>query len=161
MMDLLGVSLPIGAELIIIVIGVAYTLASVFLQRKLMNPKRMREVQGRIKLLTNEMNALVKSNATKEQIAAKQGEVMQLMSESMRSSLKPMFVVLPIFLVLYYVMLPAMPLGAAKSVQSLFFYTVFVLGLIASAAVILYDRSQAKKEQAVQQVDAAGYRTQV
>lgn len=160
-MVLFGISLPFGAEIVIITIGIAYTLASVFLQRKLANPRRMREVQARVKQLTSEMNALAKSNATKEQIAAKQSEIMPLMGESMRTSIKPMLVVLPMFLVLYYVMLPALPLGAAKSVQSLFFITVFVLGLIASAAILVYDRAKMKKEQALQQVGTAEYRTQV
>jgi uncharacterized membrane protein (DUF106 family) len=165
-MSLLGVTLPVGAELIIIAICVVYTLGSVALQRKLTNPKRMREVQARVKQLTNEMNLLAKSNATKEMITAKQNEMMPLMSESMRTMMKPMFVVLPIFLVLYYVMLPALaaPLGVAggaKSVQLLFFTITLVLGLISTAVILMYDRMKMKQESVVQQVDATGYKTQV
>jgi uncharacterized membrane protein (DUF106 family) len=156
MMDILGVSLPLGAEMIIIVIGVVYTLSSVLLQRKLSNPKRTREVQAQIKQLTNELNALVKGNASKDQQAAKQSEVMKLMGESMRTSMKPMLVVMPVFLVVYYVMLPALPLGAgvgAKNVQTLFFYTVFALGLVSSMVILLYDKRMTKKEQQILKVE--------
>ena len=78
------------------------------------------------------------------------------MGESMRSSMKPMLVVMPMFLIVYYVALPALLLGmgvAAKSGQSLFFYTVFALGLVSSAVVLLYDRSMAKKEMQLLKVD--------
>ncbi len=155
-MDIFGVSLPVGAEMVVIVIGALYTLASVLLQRKLMNPKRMREVQSQIKKLTNELNALVKSNAPKEQQAAKQSEVMKLMGESMRTSMKPMFVIMPIFLVVYYLVLPALLLAvgmATKSGQSVFFYTVLILGLVSSMVILLYDRSMTKKEEKVLQTD--------
>jgi uncharacterized membrane protein (DUF106 family) len=154
-MSILGVSLPVGAELTIIALSLAYTLISVILQRKLTNPKRNREIQATIKLHTKELNALVKSNASKEQIAKKQGEVMPLMSESMRSSMKPMLVILPMFFVVYYMALPALPaqLGlttadAAKTVQSLFFWVVFVFGILSSVVVLIYDRIATKKEAA-------------
>jgi uncharacterized membrane protein (DUF106 family) len=149
-MGFLGVSLPFGAEIIIIALSLVYTVVVVLLQRKLSNPKRAREVQSEIKRLTNELNALVRSNASKELQAAKQSEVMKLMGESMRSMIKPMIVIGPAFLIIYYVMLPALPLGAGvveKSVQSLFFYTVLVMGLISSAVILLYDRKMIKKEQ--------------
>ena len=97
----------------------------------------------------------MKSNASKEQIAKKQGEVMPLMSESMRSSMKPMLVILPMFFVVYYMALPALPaqLGlttadAAKTVQSLFFWVVFVFGILSSVVVLIYDRIATKKEAA-------------
>lgn len=162
-MGFLGISLPLGAELVIIAIGVAYTLVSVFLQRKLSNPRRVRDIQAKLKRLTSELNALVKSNAPKEEIAARQGEMMPLMGESMRTQIKPMLVILPLFLVLYYVMLPVLPLGfdaAKSSVQLLFFITVFILGLISSAVILIYDRAKTKREQA-QQAEPAEYKTQV
>ena len=43
---------------------------------------------------------------------AKQKEMMPLLGESMRSSMKPMFVILPMFLIVYYVLIPMIPFGA-------------------------------------------------
>jgi len=155
-MNILGVSLPVGAEMIIIIVGAAYTVASVLLQRKLTNPKRMREIQANIKTLTNELNALVKNNAPKDQQAAKQSEVMKLMGESMRSSMKPMLVVMPVFLVVYYLLLPALLLAigmTTKDGQSVFFYTVLILGVVSSMIILLYDRMMTKKEQQMLKTD--------
>ena len=155
-MIFLGVSLPFGAEIVVIVIGAVYTIASVLLQRKLTNPKRMREIQSQVKKLTNELNMLVRNNAPKDQQAAKQSEVMKLMGESMRTSMKPMLVVMPVFLVVYYLILPALLLAigmTTKNGQSTFFYTVLVLGLISSMIILLYDRAMTKKEEKLLQVD--------
>jgi uncharacterized membrane protein (DUF106 family) len=157
MMGLSVVSLPLGAELTVIIIGVVYTIASVLLQRKLTNPKRMRELQAQIKKLTNELNALVKNNASKELQTAKQSEVMKLMGESMRASFKPMFVALPMFVLLFYFLLPALPLGTAgsgKSAQTVFFYTALGMGLLSTLIITLYDRKMIKKEEQLLKVDA-------
>lgn len=162
-MSFLGISLPLGAEMVIIVIGIAYTILSVFLQRKLSNPKRTRDIQARLKNLTVELNTLARSNAPKEEIDARNKEIMPLMKESMQMQMKPMLVIVPMFLVMYYVLLPAIPLGittAAKSVQLLFFVTVFILGLISSAVVLIYDRNVTKREQK-QQIETAEYKNQI
>ena len=153
-MGFLGISLPLGAEIVIIIVGVAYTLLSVFLQRKLTNPKRMREVQARLKQITTELNTLMKNNGSKEEISERNKEIVPLMKESMQTQMKPMLVILPLFIVIYYVLLPAIPLGltaaeiATKNVQFLFFVTALVFGFAASGAVLLYDRKLAKKEAA-------------
>jgi hypothetical protein len=58
--------------------------------------------------------------------------------------------------------LPALPFGTAKGVQTIFFWTVLAFGFISSAAILIYDHIQGKKEMAaMQQVDTTGYRTQV
>lgn len=156
-MSFLGISLPFGAGMAIIALDLIYTVAVVLLQRKLTNPKRTREIQSEIKRLTNELNALVKSNAARELQLAKQNEVTKLMGESMRSMMKPMLILVPISLVVFYVLLPALPLGVgveAKSVQAMFFYTALVMGLISSAVILLYDKMMLKKEQQMLKVDA-------
>ncbi len=155
-MGILAISLPYGAEIIVIIIGALYTVASVLLQRKLTNPKRMRQIQSQIKTMTNELNTMVRNNASKDQQAAKQSEVMKLMSESMRTSMKPMLVVMPVFLVVYYLVLPALLLAigmTAKNGQSIFFYTVLILGLVSSMIILLYDRAMTKKEEKLLQAD--------
>ena len=143
------ISLPIGAEVVIIAIGICYTLLSVFLQRKLTNPKKLRDIQSRMKQLTKEMNEMTKANAPKEQIMAKQSEIMPLMGESMRAQLKSTFVLLPMFVVFYYLFIPNLPLGvsgAVASVKTLFFITVFAFGMVMLVVTTLYDRRKARME---------------
>ncbi len=160
----LTVPMPIATTVILVVIGVVYVMASTFIQRKLTNPKRMREIQAKIQLISKEMNALVKNKAAQEEISAKQKELMPLMSENMKVSFKPMLVLLPIFLLLYYVLLPT----GFKSVSSdyvvlfglklgylgVFFATVLILGLAASVVIMAYDRKKAREER--QALETAG-----
>jgi uncharacterized membrane protein len=88
---------------------------------------------------------------------------MPLMSMSMKSSFKPMFVILPIFLLLYYwimphmlVMMPQVFGSTTKTaVMSLFFIAVFVLGMAASFVVLAYDKKMAAME-AFEQGSAGG-----
>lgn len=147
-------TLSMAAELAVFGIAAAYTLASIALQRRLADPKKQREIQYTLSALSRELNAMAKSNATQEAMKAKQQELMPLMSKSMMSQFKPMFVILPIFLVLYYWILPSVPawfpalfgVDGAKSVQSFFFIVVLVMGFAASVAVMVYDRKKAKEE---------------
>jgi uncharacterized membrane protein (DUF106 family) len=146
--------LPTDAELLVVAIAVAYSLASVALQRKLTNPKRNREIQYNMQKISKELNELIKRNAAQEEIKAKQAELMPLMSTSMKSQFTPMFVILPIFLVLYYwfiphllVFMPQVFASVTKAeVLELFFIVVFVLGFASSFAVLAYDKKKAREE---------------
>lgn len=150
----LPTGVPMGAEIIIIAIGVAYTLVSVFLQRKLSNPRKVREIQTRIKRLSEDMNAMVKAKAPNEQISARQKELMPLVGESMKAQMKPLLVITPFFLIIYYLLLPALPMSTwnvqTASVQEIFFITVFALGILSSVFVMVYDKKKAKEEAAAQ-----------
>jgi len=95
----------------IIAIGIAYAIFSVVLQRKLVDPKRMREIQYKVNMLSKDLNAMIKNNASKEEISNKQKELMPLMSENMKKQFKPMIVILPIFFLVYYVLLGALYSG--------------------------------------------------
>ena len=139
-------------ELIVAVIAIVYALAAVVIQRKLSNAKRLREIQAQISKTTKEMNLMVKAKAPEAQIMAKQKEMMPLLGESMRSSMKPMFVILPMFLIMYYILIPKLPLGAdatPKSIQSFFFIVVFVVGIITAIIMMIYDKQQTKKAELV------------
>ncbi|HUY69948.1 MAG TPA: EMC3/TMCO1 family protein [Candidatus Baltobacteraceae bacterium] len=141
------ITLPMNAEIIIVGVGICYTMLTIVIQRKLTNPKKLREIQGRMKDLTKEMNEMAKANATKEQIAAKQSQLMPLMGESMRAQLKSMFVLLPMFVLFYYLLVPNLPLGvtdATASIKTLFFYTVFGFGMVMLVVTTLYDRRKAR-----------------
>ncbi len=144
---------------VIVAIAVAYTFSALFLQRKLSNPKKMREIQRKVKENTKALNEMAKGGASREAIMAKQKEVMPLLSESMKGQMKPMFVVLPLFLVFYYALLPYIisGLGASTStvdfifsgltLQNFFFMIVFMLGIVSSIAIMIYDRKKGKQEE--------------
>ena len=146
--------LPVEIVVLMLIIGVAYAAFSIFLQRKLINQKRIRELQLKVKELTKEMQEMAKR---KEDITAKQGELMPLMNESMKHQFKAMFVILPIFFIVYYVLLPN-AFGAFNgqvynffvplSYTNIFFIAAFVAGMALSFGMQIRDRRKAKAEQA-------------
>lgn len=149
-MSMIGILITLAA--------VAYVLLSVFLQRKLVNMRRVSEVQEIIKKKTKELTDMSKGGADQAALSAKQKEITSLLSESMRSQLKPMFVVLPLFLLLYYLVLPAVfppPLNVSVFSMTLdyrayFIMVSFILGFVLSTALMVRDRSRAKKQLAQQ-----------
>jgi len=149
--------LPINVEIMIIVIAVAYTAISILAQRKLTNPKRMREIQYKAKVMQKEMNEMLKNKAPQEELMAKQKEFMPLMGEQLKSSMKPMLVILPLLLIVYYVIMPVLPLGAGNltSSKELFFIVVFGLGIVSAIVILLYDKGKTKKELAEQKAAEA------
>ncbi|MEM3883422.1 MAG: EMC3/TMCO1 family protein [Methanothrix sp.] len=163
----LNALMPMGTVIILIAIGIAYVAFSTFAQRKVGNPKKMRELQQRMNALSKELNQLVKSNAPKEEIAKKQSELMPLMSENMKTSIKPMLVILPVFFLLYYLVLPTtfhsianeyvLFLGSMKlNYLGVFFACVFILGIATSIIIMIYDRKKTKLErQAIAAAEAA------
>ena len=157
---LAATSMPMSAEIYIVIIGVAYTIMAATLQRKLSNPKRVRELQEKIKIHSKELNDMIKGNAPKDELNKKQSEMMPLVKESMTSNMKATFVLIPTFLIVYYLIVPALFGGLKADVatfslasynfslqyRGLFFVTVFFLGLISSISIMLYDRRKAKIE---------------
>jgi uncharacterized membrane protein (DUF106 family) len=141
----------IGIE--ITIIAFVYVIFSISTQRKLTNPKRTYEIQEAIKQKSKELSELSKNRASQEQLLAKQREVTTLLSESMKSQLKPMFVILPIFFILYYVLFPAaFPSDATVTLLSMkfnyktyFIILAFVFGLVLSIIMMMRDRATMKK----------------
>lgn len=139
--------LPMNVTIIIVAIAMVYVVASVFVQRKLSNPKKMRYLQARIKGIQGEFTQMMKSNAPKEQINAKQMELLKHTKESMQNSMKPMIVIFPMLLIFEYALLPSLPLGVSvASMQSMFFWAIVILGLASSVVIMLYDRKKMKEE---------------
>lgn len=141
--------LPENIEILLIVIAVVYTAVSIAAQRLLSNPKKMREIQAKVQLMQKEMNAMLKSGAPQEDLMKKQKEFMPLLGEQMKSSMKPMLVILPLLLLLYYFIIPHIPIIAAnnvKSSKSFFFIVVFGLGIVSAIVVMIYDRMKTKQE---------------
>jgi uncharacterized membrane protein len=147
-LDLLGIEVTL--------VAVAYVLVSISLQRRLANPRQTYKVQDDIKRKSNELSELTKNKAAQAQIDAKQKEITGLLSQSMKASMKPMLVVLPFFLVLYYLVFPNFfPAAATVSLFSMtlsyktYFVAIsFVVGLVISTSMMVYDRAKMKKEAA-------------
>ncbi len=136
----------------LISIAALYVVFSIYLQRRLVNPTKMREIQETIKIKTKELTELSKSKANPEILAQKQKEIMPLLNESMKMQFKPMLVILPIFIILYYVVLPLAFHGTVSffslkmNYQLFFVLFSFLFGIAASVAVSLYDRRIAKMQ---------------
>jgi len=141
--------------LLIVLIAVLYTLFSFVIQRKMANMKKVYEMQEIIKQKSKELSDMVKNGAKNEELMLKQREVMSLASKSMINQMKPMIIILPLFLVVYYWLLPlifpthpAVIIDGVKIAYNNFFIiVVFVFGLILSFSVMLIDRSKRKREQ--------------
>lgn len=154
-------SLPENIEILIIVMALIYTAISIAAQRLLANTKRMREIQAKVLVMQKEMNEMLKSNATQEQLMAKQREFMPLVGEQMKNSMKPMFVILPLLLITYYLVIPNLGLGSNLSAsKELFFILVFGIGMVCAIAILVYDRIMIKKEMAVQETVASANKAQ-
>ncbi len=147
---IIQVPMPTDVLITIIVIAVLEVTLSIFLQRKLINQKKMRSLTRKMNEKSKELRELIKSNAAQDVIASKQKEIYPLMMEQTKHQFKS-FVILPIFLAIYYVVLPAM-FGSKNyffmglGYLEVFFVVVFVMGIISSVIVLLYDRKKAKLE---------------
>lgn len=155
---LLATPIPTQSVALILLAGAIYTAGAATLQRKLVNPRKSRELQDQIRVYTKEIQEMVKRNAPKEEISAKQGQMMPLMKQSMTMNLKSTFILIPSFIVIYYLIIPhlfgslgtdvvAFTIGSynvSLQYRGLFFVVVFVLGLATSMGVLLYDRHRAK-----------------
>jgi uncharacterized membrane protein (DUF106 family) len=134
----------------ITLIAVVYALSVVLLQRKLTNIDRMYEIRARMNDKTKRLTNLVKNNASKEEISQEQKELMDISTESMKLQLKPLLVVFPMFLLLYYVLLPKFfNMSTTLSIDSFtlsyhtfFVILLFVIGLIFSTSFSIYDRKR-------------------
>lgn len=137
-------------ELIIVAIAFVYTIIIVALQRKLSNAKRLRDIQAHISVVTKEMNKMMKDKVPEAQILAKQKEVMPLLKESMMLSMRSMVVILPMYVIMLYVIIPHISLGTSattSSIRNFFIIVVIALGLVAAIIMMVYDKSQVKKEE--------------
>jgi uncharacterized membrane protein (DUF106 family) len=150
-------SLPQNIEILIIVMAIIYTSISIAAQRLLANTKRMRQIQAKISILQKEMNAMLKEKASQEAMMAKQKEFMPLIGEQMKNSMKPMFVILPLLLITYYLIIPNLPISATNlsPAKELFFVIVFGIGILSAIVILIYDRIMIKKEMAIQQAPSA------
>jgi uncharacterized membrane protein (DUF106 family) len=124
--------------------------------------KKVYEIQNTIKEKTDKLTQLSKIPTTpKAELDALQKEIMSLMPEVMRHQMKPLLVLLPLFVIIYYVLLPFFFASSAANLkftsfnltyQLLFFYVSLIFGLIVSLTITAYDKRKMKKEKAQVQV---------
>ena len=136
-------------------------------KRTVTHYRRGKDMMPHCAICGQELNQLVKSNAPKEEIAKKQSELMPLISENMKTSIRPMLVILPVFFLLYYLILPTtfhsianeyVPFIDSMKLNYLgvFFACVFILGIATSIIIMIYDRKKTKLErQAIAAAEAA------
>ena len=142
---------------IVIAMALVYTVIIILVQRKITDPKVIMEAQKEIKRLTDELGALTKNNAPQQEIMAKQAELMPHLNGQIKNQFKSLFVVIPLYLVVYYYLLPSIPLGfpTIKAEQSLFFWTSALIGIIYAIAFSIYQKRKMKQEQVSQAVKSA------
>ncbi len=133
--------------------GVAYAIFSVVIQRRLSNIDKMYELRARMGQHTKELMEMTKTNAPKEKIASKQKDLTNTSMESMKNQMKPMLIVLPIFAVVYYLLIPMgfgksgisiSLLGFTLNYQLLFIVVTFVSGIVLSILFSMRDRKRLK-----------------
>ena len=133
------------------IVASVYVAFSVFVQRRLSNYKRIKEIKKEMDAKMKELKGLGAS-ASREALALKQKEIMTLSSESMKHQIKPTLIILPIFFVLFYVALPMMfpmkstvtVLGFTVSCGTFFVAVAFVLGILSTIVISIYEKISAK-----------------
>jgi uncharacterized membrane protein (DUF106 family) len=149
--------MPPNVAIAAVMIGIAYAAFSFKVQRRLTNPQKTKDIQSRIQRLTKEMNEMAKR---KEDITAKQAELMPLFRESMQLQMKSMFVILPIFFIVYYGLIP-LAFGTFNSATisifaipftygTLFIGSAVIAALMMNVAIMLVDRLKAKRAKQAQ-----------
>lgn len=127
---------------------------SMAVQLLVVDRKKMRAIQKKMNNITKELNTMIKNNAPKEEIEKKQAEITAQMSEMFKGQMKLFVIFIPLGLLLYTVLLPKLFLPTVTvSVFSMtlgyrnyFILVSFILGIIASFIIGLYDKIKAKEE---------------
>lgn len=137
----------------LIAAAVAYICIAVPLQRKLTNMPKMYAAQAEMNAKTKELNDLAKSGASNEVLMAKQKELSGILMSSMKFQMKPLLVLAPFSILVYYVLLPmafaAQPftlviplLSYALTYKQFFFLSCLVLGLVVSLTLQMRDKKR-------------------
>ncbi len=154
-MTIILAPLPFNVLLGLVLLGIAYALFSVKLQRKVAHPQKQREIQQKINLLTKEM----RGPSAKDPKTA-QAEMMALVRQSMGMQLKTMVVMLPMLIAVYYVILPNLfgsYIGEGinfiipLTYSNIFIASVFISGLVVGIFMMRRDKRLAQLNAVFQQ----------
>jgi uncharacterized membrane protein (DUF106 family) len=132
----------------------AYAAFSITLQRKLSNIDKMYEIRATMNTKTKDLMRMAKEKADKATIDAAQKELAQLSMDSMKNQMKPMLIVLPVFFLIYYVLLPMgfapkltlQILSFTLGYQQVFILAAFVSGLVLSTRLSMRDRKRLRSK---------------
>ena len=146
----------------ITVIAVVYIAFSTFAQRLIIDTKRVAELRQLIGQKNKELLELHKSGASEEAKKAKADELKGHTAESMRHGLKPLIIALPLFLVVYYLIFPAVfttpqqvtVFSYTMDYRVYFIYVSIVVGIVLQIFLQRYDTSKLKKSQQAAQTAA-------
>ena len=137
----------------LVAIAICYVSFSVFVQRKLANYKRIKEIKKEMDVKMKELRTLG-TDVKKEVLDLKQKEITALASESMRHQIKPTLIILPIFFLLFYVALPYFfpaslniaVLSYTLPYKTFFIVVSFILGIASTILLAAYERIATRKQ---------------
>lgn len=145
-------AMPLNVVLALMLFGIAYSVLVLKLQRTFSNPKRMMEINKEMKVLIKDMQAAIKRG---ENVAEHQKRHLTLMNETMKLQLKTTFMIIPLFLVFYYLIVNPIFIRFAADEVVIFgiqitYYWVFIIAsmLFGFAAGILLRKRDARRLQA-------------
>lgn len=139
-------------EIELIAVAILYSVILVAVQRLLINVDRMYEIRAHMNKHQKNMMDLAKKNASKEEMAEVNAKLMQMTTESMKMQFKPMVITLPLYAVLYYLVLPnyfsAVPniaiFSFSVSYRLAFIVVSIILTLVMQQLISFYDRRRLK-----------------
>ncbi len=144
----------------VVILGVAYASVAFFLQRKVSNIDKVNEIRNKINVHQKELNEMMKNKVPNTDLEKKQQEMMAMLSESMKYQMKGMFVVVPMFILFYYFLLPAAFTGISGNIatlftlgftyQTLFVGSAFVTGIILLISVTIVTKLNKARQSADQ-----------
>jgi uncharacterized membrane protein (DUF106 family) len=141
----------------LVIAAIIYSLSTFFLQRKVSDIKRVNEIRKAISQEQKELSEMLKNNANKQAIDEKQKKMMSLVSETMKYQMKAMFIVIPLFLVVYYELLPMGFAGAGitynifstnLNYQNIFIIIAFISGIVLLVTFTIYEKVKSRKASA-------------
>lgn len=157
--------------LYVIITAVVYSSAMLAIQRKLGNPRRLKEIQQEMKAKMAEMKKLGE-NTDSSVMNAKQKELSDLSMESLRHSFKPIIVVTPISLIVLYLAIPyvfgtqainlsVMGLFTITTYRWLFIIAAAIFSLASSMVMNALDARDAKKKVSQEIAEAKAHHTEL
>ena len=144
--------------LYLMLIGIVYALIAIVIQRKLTNPLKSIEVQIIMQERLKEIKDLAATD--KELYTKKQQEVSKMMMDNMKQQFKPLIVTFPMFLGVFYWLLPYLFSGFLATTPELtilsmpltysqfFIAIIFVIGMVASLTLQSRDKKKVIKRRA-------------
>lgn len=150
--------MPVTFALLMVALGIGYIALITTLQRRVLtNPARIAELQLKINAVSAEVRQHLK-NGNRELAMQKQKEMMPHMKESTKMQMKSMFIVMPLSLLIYFVVMPAVFAGSSSYVLNfiapmgylaVFFWAALISGIVMSTVLMSRDRKRAKERMAL------------